>query len=128
MPDAASVAATAKGGSALSGAAAQSTTFSLTGLEEEFKYELDDVVESAPWKAHNDAINCVTFIPELNLIATCAFDQHVYVYNAETLEPERVGSLLLGNKVLPPGAPMDNEMRRYKAQWKVQIDKLTRYE
>ena len=101
----------------------------MTGLEEDFKYELDDVVETAPWKAHNDAINCVTFIPERNLIATCAFDQHVYIWNAETGEQaERVGSLLLGNKVLPPGAAMDNEMRRYKAQWKVQIDKLTRYE
>ena len=123
--------ATQKGGASQSGA--QNTTFSLTGVAlgeslEEIKYEEDDVREMRPWKAHDDAINCVTFIPELNLIATCAFDQHVYVWNAELEEPERVGSLLLGNKVLPPGAAMDNDMRRYKAQWKVQIDKLTRYE
>ena len=70
----------------------------------------------------------MTYIKELNLITTCAFDQQDYVWNAELPEPERVGSLLLGNKALPPGATMDNEMRRYKAQWKVQIDKLTRYE
>ena len=95
---------------------------------EELKYEDSDVAEMRPWKAHNDAINCVTYIPDLKLIATCAFDQHVYVWNAELEVPERVGSLLLGNKVLPPGAAMDREMRGYKAQWKVQIDKMTRYE
>ena len=82
---------------------------------EEIKYEDEDVREMRPWKAHDDAINCVTYIPELKLIATCAFDQHVYVWNAELEEPERVGSLLLGNKVLPPGAAMDSDMRRYKA-------------
>ncbi len=50
---------------------------------EEQKYGDEDVVESEPWKAHDDAINCVTFIPSLNLIATCAFDYHVYIWNAE---------------------------------------------
>jgi len=38
-----------------------------------------------------------------------------------------VGSLLLGNRVLPPGAKMDAEQLRYKAQWKISIDKMTRY-
>ena len=112
--------ATTNKGGASQAAGAQSTTFSLTGVAvgeslEEIKYEDEDVREMRPWKAHDDAINCVTYIPELKLIATCAFDQHVYVWNAELEEPERVGSLLLGNKVLPPGAAMDSDMRRYKA-------------
>ena len=50
---------------------------------EEVQYSEDDVVAFEPWKAHDDAINCVTFIPDLNLIATCAFDYHVYVWDAE---------------------------------------------
>jgi len=58
---------------------------------EELKIDKDDVQESLPWKAHNDAINCVTFIPELNLIATCAFDQHVYIWDCEPEEPVQVG-------------------------------------
>jgi len=41
--------------------------------------------------------------------------------------PEKVGSLLLGNKALPPDAAVDPEQRRYKAQWKVNVDKMTRY-
>jgi len=73
------------------------------------KFENEDVQESEPWKAHNDAINCVTFLPELNLIATCAFDQHVYMWDAEGNKCDRVGSLLLGNKVMPPEATLDAE-------------------
>ena len=82
---------------------------------EELKFGPEDVIESEPWKAHDDAINCVTYIPELKLIATCAFDYHVYVYDAEGDKTERVGSLLLGNKALPPGATLDADQRRYKA-------------
>ncbi len=48
---------------------------------EELTYDEEDVVESAAWFAHEDAINCVTYIPDLKLIATCAFDQHVYMYD-----------------------------------------------
>lgn len=60
----------------------------LTGVNageslEEQKYLDEDVVVSEPWKAHEDAINCVTFIPELKMIATCAFDYHVYIWDAE---------------------------------------------
>lgn len=63
----------------------------------------------AAWKAHDDAINCVTYIPELQLITTCAFDYHVYVWNAEGDATDRVGSLLLGNKALPPDTKLDAE-------------------
>ena len=51
----------------------------------------------------------------------------MYVWDAEGDRTERVGSLLLGNRVLPPGAKMDAEQLRYKAQWKISIDKMTRY-
>ena len=86
---------------------------------EELKITEDDVIPSEPWKAHDDGINCVTYIPELQLIATCSFDYHVYVWNAEGESRQRVGSLLLGNKVLPPGVKPDAEQRRYKNQWKI---------
>ena len=95
---------------------------------EEIKYDESDVIESEPWKAHDDSINCVTYIKDLKLIATCAFDYHVYVWDAEGDKTERVGSLLLGNKALPPDAIPDAEQRRYKAQWKVSVDKMTRYQ
>ena len=85
------------------------------------------MIESEPWKAHDDAINCVTYISSLNKIATCAFDYHVYIWDAEGDNRERVGSLLLGNKALPPKAKLDAEQRRYKAQWKITIDKMTRF-
>ncbi len=82
---------------------------------EELKYGEEDVIESEPWKAHDDAINCVTFVKSLNMIATCAFDYHVYIWDCEGDKRERVGSLLLGNKALPPKAKLDAEQRRYKA-------------
>lgn len=133
------------------------------------EYDEDtDVIASYPCKAHEDAINCVTYIPELKLVATCAFDYHVFIWNAENIKPvrpfekpnrampkledddsdafeenkagedddddgfneplpQKVGSLLLGNKVLPPDVIPDAEQRRYKAQWKVKIDKLKRF-
>ena len=96
-------------------------------LLEELKYEESDVEMVTSWKAHDDAINCVTYIPELQLITTCAFDYHVYVWNAEGDRTDRLGSLLLGNRALPPEATLDAEQKRYKAQWKVRIDKMTRY-
>ena len=82
---------------------------------EELKYSEEDLEIGTPWKAHDDAINCVTYIPELKLIATCAFDYHVYVWDAEGDKNDRVGSLLLGNKALPPGVVPDAEQRNYQA-------------
>ena len=110
----------------------------MTGVDlEEQEPNEDDVIETEPWKAHDDAINCVTYIPDLDLIATCAFDCHVYMWNvandqlsnivAGNSKIDKVGSLLLGNKALPPGSVLDAEQRRYKNQWKVHVDKMTRY-
>ena len=39
----------------------------------------------------------------------------------------RVGSLLLGNKALPPDAVLDADQIKYKEQWKITIDRMTRY-
>ena len=43
-------------------------------------------------------------------------------------EAEKVGSLVLGNRGAPPGAVLDAEQRRFKNDWKIIIDKQTRYE
>mmetsp|Transcript_35271 Transcript_35271/g.46433 ORF Transcript_35271/g.46433 Transcript_35271/m.46433 type:complete len:165 (-) Transcript_35271:403-897(-) len=86
---------------------------------EELKITEEDVIPSQPWQAHQDGINCVTFIPELSLVATCSFDYHVYIWDCEGDNRLKVGSLLLGNKVLPPGAKMDADQRRYKSYWKI---------
>jgi len=69
-----------------------SSTF-LTGVTnrenfEDIPYDNDtDVIGSYPCKAHEDAINCVTYIPELKLVATCAFDYHVYIWDAKNIKP-----------------------------------------
>lgn len=56
----------------------------------ELPYDLEaDVIGSYPCKAHEDAINCVTYIPELKHVTTCAFDYHVFVWNAEGIKPTK---------------------------------------
>jgi len=55
---------------------------------EEIPYDNDtDVIGSYPCKAHDDAINCVTYVPELKLVATCAFDYHVFIWDAQKIKP-----------------------------------------
>ena len=69
----------------------------------------------------------MTYIPELHMVATCAFDYNVFVWDAETEKgtngkTEYKGSLLLGNKVLPPDTnleDLDKETQWYKKQWKI---------
>ena len=105
---------------------------------EEMKIVNEDV-SSPPiwtWRAHEDGINWVTYIPELHMVATCAFDYNVLVWNADTVKDltkkntAYMGSLLLGNKVLPPDTNMedlDRDTLWYKAQWNIKIDKMMRY-
>ena len=38
-----------------------------------------------------------------------------------------MGSLVLGNKATAPGADLDPETARYRRGWKIQVDKVTRY-
>ena len=70
------------------------------------------------------------------MVATCAFDYNVFVWNADTVKDMTkkntayMGSLLLGNKVLPPDTKMedlDRDTLWYKAQWNITIDKMMRY-
>lgn len=51
--------------------------------ETTMKEEKKDLVilEQVKQKAHLDGINCVTFIKDLEMIATCSFDCHVYIWN-----------------------------------------------
>lgn len=39
-----------------------------------------------------------------------------------------MGSLVLGNKATAPGAEVDPETAKYRRQWKINVDKVTRYE
>jgi hypothetical protein len=39
-----------------------------------------------------------------------------------------MGSLVLGNKATAPGADVDPETAKYRRQWKINVDKVTRYE
>ena len=93
--------------------------------EDKITFSEADIPPPEVWKAHEDSINCVTFVQELNLVSSCSFDRKVYVWNPDT---EKVGSLVLGNRGAPPGATLDAEQRRFKNDWKIVIDKQTRYE
>jgi len=68
----------------------------MTGLNsEKFNFTEADVVKVERWKAHADAINWVTWVPELKTISSCSFDCNVYIWNTEC---QKVGSLVLGNR------------------------------
>ena len=75
------------------------------------------------WKAHEDAINCVTWVDELKLISSCSFDCNVNVWNPEA---EKVGSLVLGNRAALAGTENDGE-NKYRNNWRIKIDKETRF-
>ena len=55
-------------------------------------------------KAHSEGITSITFVEKPECIATCSFDCHVYIWNAQL---EKIGSLILGEHKL----------------WKIKIDK-----
>lgn len=55
----------------------------LTQKEEsggEFKYLDEDVVLLNQWMAHKDAINFLSWVPDLKVAASCSFDCNVYVW------------------------------------------------
>ena len=39
----------------------------------------------------------------------------------------KMGSLVLGNKATAPGATLDKETERYRRGWKIQVDKISRF-
>mgnify|MGYP000866718266 CR=1 FL=1 len=57
----------------------------------------------------------VTFVPELNVIATCSFDCNVYMFWADTCM--KCGSLLLGTGTAPEGEQTQHEIERAKKVW-----------
>jgi WD40 repeat protein len=71
-----------------------------------------DVVMVHNWKAHQDCINCVTYVPELNqdkgIIASCSFDRNVYIWD---IDCNKIGSLVIGQD----------------KQWLLNIDKMERF-
>ena len=110
--------------SAKSGNMPDSSTF-LTGINSDrFNFSEDDVKKIKSWRAHTDAINWITFTPELQTIASCSFDCNVYIWNPQC---EKVGSLVLGNRAVPADTDNDFMHRRYKNNWKIKIDKRTRF-
>ena len=66
-----------------------------------------DVVMLARWNAHTDCINWISFVPELDCVASCSFDCNVYIWNTDC---QKIGSLVLGQDKL----------------WKIAIDKRER--
>jgi len=81
------------------------------------------VVRLKRWKAHQELINQVTFVPELGVIGTCSFDKNVYFWDKITLK--NVGSLLLGN-----GANQKDKTEAQKKKmakiWQIRTDKMPR--
>jgi WD40 repeat protein len=59
----------------------------MTGFHEEaakMQFLEDDVQQLERWKAHDDLINQVTFVPELGVVSTCSFDCNVKMWNKTT--------------------------------------------
>ena len=84
----------------------------------------EDIVQVARWQAHKDQITCVTFVPELNLVASCSFDYHVYMWCKETCK--RIGSLVLGTGTSINGHS-DAERKKQDKIWQIKIDKRPRH-
>lgn len=103
-------------------------TFGLTSVAEEDEFRVEDLPILEPYKAHEDAINWVTYVADLHLVATASFDFHVYIWDFKGERPVRMGSLVLGNRVVPDNTKLDAEARRMKSNWRIVIDKLRRYE
>ena len=86
----------------------------LTGLmagdgKEEMTFSNDDVKPDIPWRAHKDTISWVSYIDDLDIIASCSFDKNVYLWDVSGPHKEQVGSLELGMKAVPPGVQPDSE-------------------
>ena len=69
------------------------------GTREPVKFESSDVKLIHRWKAHKDAINWITWVPELKVIGSCSYDCNVFLWNRNW---KKVGSLVLGNKATAP--------------------------
>ena len=101
------------------------TFITSTKQAEQVKFENTDVILVGRWKAHKDAINWITWVPELRVIGSCSYDCNVFLWNSEH---SKVGSLVLGNKATAPDQAPDPETARYRKDWDIDIDKISRYE
>lgn len=89
----------------------------LTGLNENLKVQFssDDVIQVHRWKAHQDLINSVTYVPELQVVATCSFDCNVYMW--DKMSCVQVGSLVLGTGTSANSEQSEHEKRKYAKIW-----------
>ena len=94
--------------------------------EDEIIFGPGDVRRAAQWKAHADAINWVCWAADLRVAASCSFDCNVYMWFRDN-QSKRAGSLVLGNRAVPPGQEDAPEYRRYRNRWHIKVDKKTRY-
>jgi len=94
--------------------------------EDEIVFSSSDVQLTNQWKAHADAINWVTWAADLKVAASCSFDCNVYMWFRDD-QKKRAGSLVLGNKAIPPGQEEAPENKRYRNRWHIKVDKRTRY-
>lgn len=69
-------------------------TFLTATADTGVNFDEDDVSMVHRWKAHKDLINFVSFVTELQLVASCSFDCNVYMWNKDTFK--QIGSLVLG--------------------------------
>ena len=80
----------------------------------------EDSILIKRWKAHQDLINQITYVPELKIIATCSFDCNVHMWSRD-MHPDqpvkRVGSLLLGTGRSQQSEQTEAEKRRYANVW-----------
>lgn len=128
-----------------------------TNRADKIKFSEADVKLVYKWKAHTDAINWITWVPDLSVVASCSYDCNVYMWDKDAkmttfgkfdllhtfldvetdkkgekiqmseIKGVKMGSLVLGNKASAPGADPDPETARYRRGWKVEVDKLSRF-
>lgn len=105
------------------------STFHLTENDaaSKLQFSSDDIILVKRWKAHQDLINQVTFVPELEngIIATCSFDCNVYMWRKE--DCRQVGSLVLGTGLSKASVQSEAERKKYNKVWQIKIDKYPRY-
>jgi hypothetical protein len=100
----------------------------MTGFNDEIsklQFLEEDIVKLERWKAHDDLINQVTFVPELGVVSSCSFDCNVKMWNKTTCK--QVGSLVLGTGSSSSQEQSQAEKIKYSNIWKIKIDKNPRF-
>lgn len=96
-----------------------------TDQGENFFNPEEDIKQIKRWAAHKDLINCVTFVPELDLVATCSFDCNVYMWDKE--DCSRKGSLVLGTGTSINSQQTGGEKTKLGKIWDIKVDKKPRH-